>query len=559
QASAAMLPIAFLSVLGMDGSTVEVALGLAASAILGGGWAVLVLFVTARIRRERPVWMAVADLFTAVGDLAAAVVAGQTRFEAARAAVVDAVDATLTLTTPPTVARRSTRHQLRWLSWEINRCVHVTRGLIDMHYLAHDRFGGRDEGGVWEQAVVGSMSAVGGWCRGQAKAAAAEVPGGGPEPPQAAIDVAAAPLDSGDAEDQALASALRALPPAMALDASLTDLPDIWPEYRPVELLRANLRPQSLLFRDASRFAVAVAVGALVAGGIELVHGWWIALTVVIVLKSGIGDTLDRVALRIVGTVAGAVVAGVLTSVLLGRSVVLAACATVFLVLMVSLNRISYFYWVAFMTPFLLLTLGLNGGLTGWDLALWRTVDTLIGSAIALAAALLLWPNRSDQRLSALVRADAAAVGAYLDAATCESPPTSEGLLAQHRQVMLADSDARTALEVYRNEPTTHRINVDDLRRTLDGCRMVRDRIQILGNAVSDRGLELSPADRTALTAARRVLAGLAEPGGWHGPETSAVGAGIDNAEQLTSPEVRAVCSAIGLMVESRVGTRPIG
>ena len=76
--------------------------------------------------------------------------------------------------------------------------------------------------------------------------------------------------------------------------------------FDPLVEIRNNLSFRSNSFRHALRLGVATAIGGLLASAEHLVRGYWIPMTVVIVLKPNFGGTLQRSVQRITGTVLGA-------------------------------------------------------------------------------------------------------------------------------------------------------------------------------------------------------------------------------------------------------------
>ena len=76
--------------------------------------------------------------------------------------------------------------------------------------------------------------------------------------------------------------------------------------FDPLIEIRSNLSFRSSSFRHALRLGVASAIGGLLAASEHLVRGYWIPMTVVIVLKPNFGGTLQRSVQRITGTVLGA-------------------------------------------------------------------------------------------------------------------------------------------------------------------------------------------------------------------------------------------------------------
>jgi uncharacterized membrane protein YccC len=76
-----------------------------------------------------------------------------------------------------------------------------------------------------------------------------------------------------------------------------------------VATLAANLTPRSAAFQHAVRLSVCVAIGEIVARRAGFGRGYWIPLTIAIVLKPDFTATFSRGFLRIVGTFAGLVLA----------------------------------------------------------------------------------------------------------------------------------------------------------------------------------------------------------------------------------------------------------
>ena len=71
----------------------------------------------------------------------------------------------------------------------------------------------------------------------------------------------------------------------------------------------AAAHPGSPLLRHAVRLALAVAVAHVVAAAVGLDRGYWVAMTAVIVLRPDYSSTLQRGLGRVVGTLAGVLIA----------------------------------------------------------------------------------------------------------------------------------------------------------------------------------------------------------------------------------------------------------
>src|SRR3954471_20673964 len=187
-------------------------------------------------------------------------------------------------------------------------------------------------------------------------------------------------------------------------------------------VLRAELRPDSMLLRHSLRSAFALAGGLAIAAMLDIQRGYWVDITIAVILRPYIVTTFERGVQRVVGTVLGGFVAAGLLAAVSGDvavvAVLLALAFATFAVL-----PLNYGWAVLFLTPLVVLLVGFALG-AGPEVAIDRIVDTLIGGAIAVAAAALLWPRseRGDcawarRRALALDRDYVSAVLAGRDAA----------------------------------------------------------------------------------------------------------------------------------------------
>jgi uncharacterized membrane protein YccC len=76
----------------------------------------------------------------------------------------------------------------------------------------------------------------------------------------------------------------------------------------PIATVRANLSPDSAVLRHAVRAAVLLAASDLVLRLMHVQRGYWVVLTVLVVLRPDFGATVQRAGLRIVGTIIGLLV-----------------------------------------------------------------------------------------------------------------------------------------------------------------------------------------------------------------------------------------------------------
>jgi len=191
----------------------------------------------------------------------------------------------------------------------------------------------------------------------------------------------------------ALASAITAL---RELHAARSERPLPRFHARFIAPLRSALTWDSAVLRHALRVAAAGGLAAALTRALHIDRGYWLTLTVVVVLQPYTSATVQRGLQRVTGTIAGAVVAALLLSVV---QTPLQMMAIVFAgtVLTVALLPVNYGLFSFALTP----TFVMLAEVHAIDRHLvWLRVDnTLIGALIAWLAAWLLWPAAEQGRV----------------------------------------------------------------------------------------------------------------------------------------------------------------
>lgn len=190
-------------------------------------------------------------------------------------------------------------------------------------------------------------------------------------------------------------------------DDSLNSFSDIWLR------LRNNLTPESALFRHAVRMSLVLCVGYAFIQITGLQHGYWILLTSLFVCQPNYNATRHRLTLRVIGTLVGVAIGlPVLYFVPSheGQLVLIVITGVLFF----AFRTVQYAHATMFITLLVLLCFNLLG--EGFEVAIPRIIDTLIGCVIAWAAVSFIWP---DWRFRHLPRVTEQALDAncrYLDA-----------------------------------------------------------------------------------------------------------------------------------------------
>ncbi len=152
------------------------------------------------------------------------------------------------------------------------------------------------------------------------------------------------------------------------------------------KLLLDNLTLASPSLRHALRWGTALGAAVATYRLVDLQgHGYWIPLTVLFVLKPSSDDTWERVAMRLVGTVAGLVFATALAEALGASAVPVAIALTIAAALSFALLMLEYALFTAAITVFVVLLTD-SLGEAAFKAADQRAVATAFGLAIAAVA-----------------------------------------------------------------------------------------------------------------------------------------------------------------------------
>jgi hypothetical protein len=155
----------------------------------------------------------------------------------------------------------------------------------------------------------------------------------------------------------------------------------------------ANLGLGSPSFRHALRWGTALGVGVGFYHVVDLgMHGYWVPLTILFVLRPEPDETVLRIAMRAVGTLAGLALATPLAVLIGGLDLVEALAIALSAAFSFALLAIEYALFTAAITAFIILSAHALG--QGAEQAAGqRALATLIGLGI-VATAVALWGGR---------------------------------------------------------------------------------------------------------------------------------------------------------------------
>jgi uncharacterized membrane protein YccC len=242
-----------------------------------------------------------------------------------------------------------------------------------------------------------------------------------------------------------------------------------WYAYRSALVLwfvrfRGHFTPRSVFFQNAVRLGLGLAVARVVAGELDLSHGFWVLLATLTLMRTSAVATRAALVPAFLGTVAGGLAAAVILALAGANSVVYEVVFPFVLVVALAAGPIlgpavgqaTFTLVVAFlfaqMAP------------VSWRLAEVRITDVVLGGLLGAVIGLLVWPRGAtgEMRRAAKVTLDIAAddlqatVRSLTHSAAPEGNSTDVDSVATHFQI-LADS----TFAQYRSELRSSPDNVD--------------------------------------------------------------------------------------------------
>ncbi|HKE40893.1 MAG TPA: FUSC family protein [Casimicrobiaceae bacterium] len=232
----------------------------------------------------------------------------------------------------------------------------------------------------------------------------------------------------------------------IALDAPLARAQPAPPQAA----LRANLSPSSFWFRYALRFSIAVGVGLAVDRYLGLAKGYWVLITIAVVVKPQLSLSTTSTIHRVIGTLLGALL-GILLIISLPSAWGLIAALFVVAVMGISLARVNYGLAVVFITPMVLVLLNVADP-GHWQVADIRVVNTLLGATIGVLATSAILPGSERGLIIERSLAALTSSAGYMHAIAHRGPPER---LAARRSARASADNLLAVVDRAMAEPTT--------------------------------------------------------------------------------------------------------
>lgn len=176
--------------------------------------------------------------------------------------------------------------------------------------------------------------------------------------------------------------------------------------------LNLSLRVDPALVRYTARITVLSLAGVWAMKTLGLRHGYWLPLTLMVVLQPDYGSTRKKAAQRLMGTLAGSVLASLVLWLRLPPPILMAATALTAFGFGFFLRR-DYWISVIFITLFVVVLTESLGPAT-LELTVERFGDTAAGGLLALLAAFMFWPIWERARFRPILARALRANAAYM-------------------------------------------------------------------------------------------------------------------------------------------------
>jgi uncharacterized membrane protein YccC len=229
-------------------------------------------------------------------------------------------------------------------------------------------------------------------------------------------------------------------------------LPRALRQRNAIAILRANLTLSSIAFRHALRCGVCLALAVAGERAAGLPHGFWIPMTVAIVLKPDFAGTFSFGLLRVIGTMLGLVLTTALVHFAFGGEWERLALLAILCVGFRLLTTVHYGIGVTLLTGLVVILLSFEGIAPG-ETMIARGIATAIGCALALAG-YVIWPTSETRRVTDALATMIDAYRAHLDALLQGDSATRAAARSAARS---ARTNAQASLERLRGEPRRDR------------------------------------------------------------------------------------------------------
>ncbi|MET9172438.1 FUSC family protein [Streptomyces misionensis] len=221
--------------------------------------------------------------------------------------------------------------------------------------------------------------------------------------------------------------------------------------------VRGHAERRSVFFQNAVRIALALTAARLVAGVDTLPHGFWALLATLTLTRTTVEETWSAIRSALVGTLAGALVAGGTLALATTHTTVYAVVLPLWMLFAFTVGPVKGVGWAQGLFTMLVALVFAQLAPPTWQLAEVRLLDVVVGSAIGAVFGLLAWPRGAQDELrfasAELLRKAAEIVVATGAAVARREPVPAVPGAPGHRSLRHAVILAESAYVQFQSEP----------------------------------------------------------------------------------------------------------
>jgi uncharacterized membrane protein YccC len=285
---------------------------------------------------------------------------------------------------------------------------------------------------------------------------------------------------------EALAATIERADERSAFTPELFDLRTL--TLRPLAAsLNLSTSMEPALIRHTVRLAVLVLGGVLLFKLSSIPHGYWLPFTMLVVLQPDFGSTRKRAGERVLGTVAGGLLASSLLWLHPPLPVIHAAIAVMIALFSYFVKR-SYGVAVFFITLVVVLLVEAHQPVT-LAFTVERMACTLAGGLLALAAAFIFWPVWERSRFPAIAAKALAANRIYFDAVLDhlrDGLPNDEPLMDLKKAAESANAEVFSSLRRMSSDPKLYREGLEQAAALANGNQRVTNALNVIAVHLND-------------------------------------------------------------------------
>lgn len=234
-------------------------------------------------------------------------------------------------------------------------------------------------------------------------------------------------------------------------------------DYDP-RLLWQHLSGESAIFRHAVRLTATILLGYAVGAWLPVQNGYWIMLTIVVIMRPNYGLTKERSKKRVLGTlIGGGIAVGIVL--LTQHPVIYGLLTTVSLLFAFALIQKNYTASAAFITLMIVFLYALLQP-DAFTVIQFRVIDTVIGAALAFLAGLLIWPIWESETIQPYIVESIQANRNYLQAINTYYEQKGElpaSYKLARKEAFLAVGHLSAALQRMTQDPKSRQRHLSDV------------------------------------------------------------------------------------------------